>query len=143
MRRAFRHEPSRGHGIVEVQPLDYLIDPDERLVTIVGEYGDPDDWKALLTQILHDPLLKPGFAFLRDRRGAPTPANRDVIVAVLDAIRRFWPDIRPSRTAILVTRHCDPIRLAWYSLAETCGMSVRTFTSYAEAREWLREGITT
>ena len=138
MHRAPRPEPIA--RVAEVQPLDYLIDPEERLVTIVGEYGDAEEWKALLTHILHDPLLKPGFAFLRDRRGAPTPVDPDVIVAVMDAIRRFWPHIQPSRTAILITPHCDSIRLAAYSLAESCGLSVRTFTSYIDARDWLLEG---
>jgi hypothetical protein len=140
MRRAAPRETNRPHHLAEIQPLDYLIDPEERLITIVGEYGDAEEWKALLTQILHDPLLQPGFAFLRDRRGAPTPVDVDVIVGVMDAIRRFWPHIQPSRAAILITRHCDPLRLAAYALAQSCGLSVRTFTSYAEARVWLREG---
>lgn len=123
--------------------LDYVIDPGERLITIVGEYGDAEEWRVLLSRMLQDPQVQPGLAFLRDRRGAPTPVDFDVIVGVMDAIRRFWPHIQPSRTAILISRECDPIRLAAYSLAQTCGLSVRTFTSYADAREWLRDGTQT
>jgi hypothetical protein len=120
--------------------LDYVVDPLERLITIVGNYGDAAEWRALLTRMLHDPQVQPGFAFLRDRRGAPTPADVDVIIGVMDAIRRFWPHIQPSRAAILISHECDPIRLAAYSLAQACGLSVATFTSYGEARRWLREG---
>ena len=120
--------------------LDYVVDRVERLVTIVGEYADAAEWRSLLRRMLHDSRVQPGFAFLRDRRGAPTPADVDVIVGVMDAIGRFWPHLQPSRAAILVSRDCDPIRLAAYSLADACGLSVATFTSYDEARRWLREG---
>jgi hypothetical protein len=120
--------------------LDYIVDPIERLITIVGEYGEAADWRALLTRMLHDSRIQPGFAILRDRRAAPTPVDIDVVVAVMDAIRRFWPHLQPSRAAILISRECDPIRLAAYSLAQACGLSVVAFTSYDEARRWLREG---
>jgi len=120
--------------------LDYAVDRLERLITVVGDYGDAAEWHALLTRMLHDPRVQPGFAFLRDRRGAPTPVDIDIIVGVMDAIRRFWPHIQPSRAAILISHECDPIRLAAYSLAQACGLSVAAFTSYGEARRWLREG---
>ena len=120
--------------------LNYIVDRHERLITIIGEYGDAAEWRALLRRMLHDPRIQPGFAILRDRRSAPTPADVEVIVGVMDAIRRFWPHIQPSRAAILISRETDPLRLAAYSLAQACGMSVATFTSYDEARRWLREG---
>ena len=126
-----------GRGAVK---LNYIVDRQERLITIVGEYGEASEWRALLRRMLHDPRIQPGFAILRDRRSAPTPADVEVIVGVMDAIRRFWPHIQPSRAAILISRECDPIRLAAYSLAQACGLSVATFTSYDEARRWLREG---
>ena len=119
--------------------LNYVVDRHEQLITIVGEYGEVAEWRAMLRRMLHDPRIQPGFAILRDRRSAPTPADIEVIVGVMDAIRRFWPHIQPSRAAILISRETDPIRLAAYSIAQACGLSVATFTSYDEARRWLRE----
>ena len=137
-------ESARAELAEEVIPvplkLNYIVDRHERLITIVGEYGEAAEWRALLRRMLHDPRIQPGFAILRDRRSAPTPADVEVIVSVMDAIRRFWPHIQPSRAAILISRETDPIRLAAYSLAQACGLSVATFTSYDEARRWLREG---
>ena len=139
-------ESERAQLVGEVAPipltLNYIVDRQEQLITIVGEYGEAAEWRALLRRMLHDPRIQPGFAILRDRRSAPTPADVEVIVGVMDAIRRFWPHIQPSRAAILISRECDPIRLAAYSLAQACGLSVATFTSYDEARRWLREGAT-
>ena len=122
-------------------PLAYHIDPAERLVTITGEYGTAADWKTLLTDILHNPSLQPGFAFLRDRRGASAGVEIATVVAVVDAIRRFWPHIRPSRAAILVSRGCDPRAIAASALADDHGLSIRAFTSYQDAVTWLGQGL--
>ena len=109
-------------------------------MTITGEYGTADDWKILLTRILHDPLLQPGFKFLRDRRGTAADVDVDTIIAVVDAIRRFWPHIQPSRAAILISRECDPRAIAASALADGHGLSIKAFTSYAAAVAWLDEG---
>jgi CheY-like chemotaxis protein len=136
--RPHRSERSpRGRSPV---PLAYHVDPTERLVTITGEYGTADDWKRLLSHILHDPLLQPGFKFLRDRRGAAADVDVDTVVAVVDAIRRFWPHIQPSRAAVLISRECDPRAVAASELADGHGLSIKAFTSYASAVKWLDEG---
>lgn len=135
-----RRNPS-GFAPRHSAPLSYQIDPAERIVTITGEYGTAEDWKALLTQILHDPLLQPGFAFLRDRRGVAADVEVATVVAVVDAIRRFWPHIRPSRAAILVSRGCDPRAIAACALADGHGLSIKAFTSYDDAVTWLRQGL--
>ena len=110
-------------------------------MTITGEYGTAEDWRTLLTNILHDPFLQPGFAFLRDRRGVAADVEIATVVAVVDAIRRFWPHIRPSRAAILVSRGCDPRAIAASALADGHGLSIKAFTSYDEAVTWLRQGL--
>ena len=136
----------RGHSGIparpaatEVRRLDYVVDSDERLVTIVGEYGDAEDWKTLLARILHDSRVQPGFAFFRDRRGATSPIDIATVIGVMDAIRRFWPDIRPSRAAIMIARESELVAIAAQTLATSCGLSIRAFTSYEEARAWLRQ----
>lgn len=133
-----RSGPPQHHPV----PLAYQIDPTERLVTITGEYGTPDDWRTLLTHILHDPLLQPGFAFLRDRRGAAADVDVATVVGVVDAIRRFWPHIQPSRAAILISRGCDSRAIAASGLADGHGLSIKAFTSYDAAVTWLRQGLT-
>lgn len=127
-----------------VAALDYSIDVAARLVTITGQIATVEEWKDLLVRILQDPQLQPGFAFLRDRRGAI--ASTDVgttVVAIVDATRRFWPHIQPSRAAILVSRKSDAGAAAAHALAEAHGFCVKAFTSYEEAIAWLRQGFET
>lgn len=138
---AVTHRNRSGFPPRQPAALAYQVDTAERIVTITGEYGTGEDWKALLTQILHDPLLQPGFAFLRDRRGVAADVEVATVVAVVDAIRRFWPHIRPSRAAILVSRGCDPRAIAASALADGHGLSIKAFTSYDDAVTWLRQGL--
>ena|SRR5688572_29690984 len=125
----------------KARPLDYRIDPTERLVVITGEYGDADDLRGLLARILQDPLLGPGFAFLRDRRGTITCVDVATVAEMVDAIGRFWPHIKPCRAAILMSRDSDTVALAASELATTHDLSIRAFTSYHAALEWLRQGL--
>jgi hypothetical protein len=121
--------------------LDYTIDPEQRVVTITGEYSDADAWKALLSRVLHDPRHGPGFAFLRDLRRATTPVDAATVVRIIDAVRAFWPHLQPSRVAILTARELDPAALAAHALADTHRLPIRMFTAYETALEWLLEGL--
>ena len=123
--------------------LAYSISATERLVTITGQVGTIEDWRALLMSILHDPQLQPGFAFLRDRRGSVASVEGATIIGVVDAIRRFWPHIQPSRAAILVSEASDAGAAAAHALADAHGFCVRAFKSYDDAIEWLRQGFDT
>jgi hypothetical protein len=121
-------------------PLDYTVDRDNRLVIITGDYGTPSAWAALLARIQQDPHLEPGFAFLRDLRGATTPIDVAGVVAIMDAVRRVWPLVEPSRGAILTPDTFDVAALAAHALADNHGLPIRMFTNYEAAIEWLREG---
>jgi hypothetical protein len=120
-------------------PLTYVIDPDARLITITGEYAGADEWQALLARVLADPQRQPGFAFLRDLRGATQPVDAAAVVGLMDAVRRFWPLLQPSRAAVLTPREFDPAALAAHALADTHGLPLRTFREYESAIAWLRE----
>lgn len=120
--------------------LNYVIDVDDRLVTISGEYGTPHDWSVLLTAIGNDPRLTPGLMFLRDLREATTPVDAAAVVGIMDAVRRFWPLLKPSRAAILTADTFDVAALTAHALADSHGLPVRMFTSHDGAMEWLREG---
>ena len=120
--------------------LDYRIDSGERLITITGEYAGAEEWQALLNRILQDPQLQPGCGFLRDLRAAMTPVDAAAVVGLMDAVRRFWPLLKPCRAAVLTTRQFDPAALAAHALADTHGLPLRTFNDYDNAIAWLREG---
>ncbi len=120
-------------------PLTYVIDPDARLITITGEYAGAAEWHALLARILEDPEREPGFAFLRDLRAATTPVDAAAVVGLMDAVRRFWPLLQPSRAAVLTPREFDPAALAAHALADTHGLPLRMFREYDSAIAWLRE----
>jgi hypothetical protein len=121
-------------------PLAYIIDPTEQLVVITGEYSDSEEWQRVLARILTDPQLRGGFGFLRDLRGATTPVDAATVVGLMDAVRRFWPLLQPSRAAVLTPRDFDPAAFAAHALADSYGLPLRMFTSYEAAMEWLREG---
>ena len=123
--------------------LNYILDPDNLLVTITGDYGSTEEWSALLARLQRDSRLKPGFAFLRDLRGAKTPVDVGTVVGVMDAVRRVWPLVRPSRGAILTPHTFDVAALTAHALADSHGLPMRMFTNYEAAIEWLREGILT
>jgi hypothetical protein len=82
-------------------PLTYTIDRTQRLITITGEYADAAEWNSLLARLLNDPQREPVFALLRDLRGATRPVSAAAVVAVMDVIQRFWPQLQPTRMAVL------------------------------------------
>jgi hypothetical protein len=120
--------------------LTYTIDPNAHLVTITGEYAGADEWAEVLAHILEDPRRQPGFALLRDLRGATTPTDSKTVVAVIEVVRQFWPRLGFSRYAVLTPLGFDPAALVAEALAEaTDDLPLRTFATYEEAMRWLRE----
>jgi hypothetical protein len=118
--------------------LAYEIDPGRRLIVISGEYSDANEWRSLLVKVLSDPLRKPGFAFLRDLRSATTPVDADTVVQIMEVVRRFWPQLQPSRAAILTKRGQDPAALVAHALADAQQLPIRAFHSHDEALAWLQ-----
>jgi hypothetical protein len=122
-------------------PLTYAIDTELGLVTISGEYAAADEWHSLLARILADPRRKAGMGFLRDLRRATKPVDAETVVGIIRVITRFWPELRPSRAAVLTPLAIDPAALVAHALADAEHIPLRTFTSYDEALAWLRDGI--
>jgi len=118
--------------------LSYTIDPDQRLITITGEYAQPEEWKALLARILNDPRREPGFAFLRDLRSATAPVDAETVVGIMDVVRRFWPLLQPSRAAVLTPLDFDPAALTAHAIADAERIPLAVFRSYEEAVDWLK-----
>jgi hypothetical protein len=121
--------------------LDYTIDPDRRLIVITGEYSDASEWKGLFVRLLTDGQRGPGFAFLRDLRGATVPVDADTVVQIMEVVRRFWPQLQPSRVAILTRHDEDPAALVAHALADADRLPMRAFNSHDEALEWLHQGL--
>lgn len=119
-------------------PLRYVVDPRLKLVTVSGDYGDIEDWTRLLNEIVNDPLIGQGFAYLRDLRGALNPATPATVVAVIDVVRRLWPKKQPSRAAILTSRNVDTAALVAAALADAQQLPLRVFRDYDEALAWLQ-----
>ena len=117
--------------------LSYDIDADRRLITITGEYADAAEWNRLLTAVLDDPALQPGFAFLRDLRGATHPVEPATVVGIIDVVRRFWPKLQATRAAILTPRDVDPAALVAHALADAQHLPLQVFRTYEEAIAWL------
>ena len=120
--------------------LHYLVNATDQLVTITGDYSSAEEWAAMIEQIQRDTRLRPGFAFLRDLRSATTPVDVATVVTIMDAVRRAWPIVKPSRGAILTPHSFDVAALAAHALADSHGLAIRMFTNYEAAIEWLRAG---
>jgi len=118
--------------------LTYSIDTDTRLITITGEYADAEEWAELLGRMVSDPQLAPGFAVLRDLRNATTPTDAAAVVRAMTVVRKFWPHIQPSRTAILTREDIDPAALVASALADAHGLPLRIFRSLDAALQWLK-----
>ena len=120
--------------------LGYVIDTDRRLVVISGGYADPAAWISLATRLLHDPRLQPGFTFLRDLRGAASPPEPALVVAMFDVVRRFWPTISPGKAAIVTDTDASAVMVA-QALADIHGLPIAVFTSFDQALEWLEKPV--
>ena len=120
-------------------PLSFAIDTDQRLITITGEYAHPDEWARLLQQVLDDPRRQPGFAFLRDLGAATMPVDAETVVGIIEVVKRFWPEMQPSRAAVVTPRRFDSPALIAHALADLEHIPLRMFTDYQSAVEWLRE----
>ena len=121
-------------------PLTYTIEPTQRVITILGEYADADEWKTLLARVLNDPRRQPGFGFLRDLRGASTPVSADTVVGIMDVVRGFWPLLQPARAAVLTPRDVDTAALTAHAIADASDIPLRVFNAYEDALEWLCRG---
>ena len=121
-------------------PLDYVIDQEQRLITITGGYADAEDWKILLGRVLNDPRHESGFAFLRDLRRAHASTDPEQIARVTEAIRAFWPYLQPCRGAVVTAGRSDMVALGANALAITHRLPVRMFESYQAAVTWLQSG---
>ena len=121
-------------------PLTYTIDTTQRLISILGEYAEAGEWKTLLARVLEDPRFGPGFAFLRDLRGATTPVSAETVIGIMDVVRRFWPLLQPTRAAVLTPREMDMAALTAYAIADATDIPLKVFSSYDDALEWLLSG---
>ncbi len=120
-------------------PLAYVIDRDQRLVVITGEYAEASEWADLLGRVLSDPRRQPGFAFLRDLRGATAPVDAATVIQIMAVVRKFWPHLQPSRAAILTPINVDAAALVAVAVADTERLPFRVFKSYDEAIQWLQQ----
>ena len=121
-------------------PLHYTIDTARQLITITGEYADSAEWRVLLGQILADPRRQAGFAFLRDLRDASAPVDAETVIGIIEVVRKFWPQLQPSRAAIVTSRELNPAAFVAHALADAQNMPLQAFTSYDEAMQWLQAG---
>ena len=59
------------------------------------------------------------------------------MVAIMDAVCRFWPLLQPSRVAILTPREPDPAALTAHAIADAEHLPFEVFNSLNDALEWL------
>ena len=119
--------------------MEYRIDLQQGIVHLVGsDPPKPEDFVAVLRAALADPLFRPGFGFLRDRRGVVPPSVQ--YVEDVARLMRAMSDLPHTRYAIVVDTLASfgMMRLArkrtWGAWVE-----VELFETPAEATLWIRE----
>ena len=121
-------------------PLDYRIDPANRIVTITGDYTDGAGWRAMLNAVAQDPQYQRGFGFLRDVRESEHPVDAATVIGIIAVVREFWDLLGVRRAAIVTRRQVDDPAVMAHALAEQEELALRAFNSYDDAIRWLREG---
>ena len=121
--------------------LTYRIDPSTRTVYFEGPAPtDPVDFQDALRAALADPAFRPGFGFLRDRRGHAIPSV-EIVRAGAKAIAAT-PGMPTSKWAIVVDPGADYGMMRMLQLStDGTWVEVALFHEPEEAKRWLGEPI--
>ena len=119
--------------------LTYRIDPDERIVTITGDYAEPAEWRTLLGAVATDARYRRGFSFIRDLRTSEHPVNAEAVVGIIKVVRDYWHKLGAHRAAIVTRPGVDVPAVMAEALAEDEHLPLRAFTSFDDAVRWLWE----
>jgi hypothetical protein len=120
--------------------LTYSIDSERQIVTVTGDYADAAGWRTLLRSVSEDPAYRRGFGFIRDLRYSQHPVDAQTVIGIVAVIREFW-DLLGVRRAAMVTRlGIDTPATVAEALTQDQRVSLRAFTSYEDAAEWVSKG---
>jgi hypothetical protein len=120
-------------------PLSYSIDTAQSIVTITGDYAEPEEWRVLLTKVSADPRYQRGSDFLRDLRTSEHPVSAQSVMGIIAVVREFWQQLGVHRAAIVTRPGIDFPAVVAQALADEEALPLRVFTSYDDAKRWLRE----
>ena len=120
-------------------PLEYEIDPVKQIVTITGDYAEPDAWRTLLQHVLNDPRYRRGASFVRDLRGSEHPVDAAAVIGIISVVKEHWTALGAHRAAIVMSSGDDAPALIAHALADFQHLPLRAFTSYDDAIKWLNE----
>ena len=117
--------------------MSYRLDAETGIVEILGPQG-ADGLQRLLRALLINPAYRPGFAFLRDRRGMEAPATGELLRFV--AVMGQFPELAWSRWAYVATDgpNIEALRTA-AEFARSRGLELEVFPDESAARAWLAE----
>lgn len=119
--------------------LQYDIDAAQQLVTITGDYAEPDEWRALLTTLAQDPNYPGGYGFLRDVRASAHPVTAQSVMGIIAVVQEFWQRLKVRRAAILTGPTINAPAMIAHALAEDQRIPLRAFNSYDDALAWLND----
>lgn len=117
--------------------LTYELDPEHRIVTILGDYAQPGEWRRLLTELRQDPAFTPGYAVLRDVRRSENPVSVETVIGILAVVREMWGTLGVRRAAILTRPGMNTSAAVAHALAQDDQLPIGAFDSEADAVSWL------
>jgi hypothetical protein len=121
-------------------PLDYSIDPANRLVVVRGAdsvTGEPH----IFDRIVQDPRFERGFNFIRDRRELTEPPESDDIRQAVAIMKAVAPRMAPCRWAVVVPAE----NLVFYGMARMASLLMTLVSSLARSsattRRWTGQWV--
>jgi hypothetical protein len=119
--------------------LQYDLDAAQQIVTITGDYAEPEEWRALLVALAQDPNYPGGYSFLRDVRASVRPVTAQSVMGIIALVREFWEQLKVHRAAIVTRPAIDAPAMIAHALAEDQRIPLRAFNSYDDALAWLKD----
>jgi hypothetical protein len=120
-------------------PVTYRIDPRDRMVYLntAGEFSFAE-WRDAMLAVLADPLYRPGFNFLSDRRQETTTPDPESARGAVDFLSDHAEQMGRFRWAAVSNNPAIfGMQRMFTILAEMKGIPAVAFTDEAAALRWL------
>lgn len=118
-------------------PLVYAIEPERHRVLVIY-LGQPDllEWAHVMEQIFNDPLYRPGFDIVLDRRTLTTPPTAGCLKGFVQFVEMVSAQTQKARWAVVLASE-GLFDLSALAVERGLVGRIRGFTRMEDAQDWL------